>query len=59
MTGEYPEEIDATALNQWLFNIDTVDKVIGHLMEHGIKVERGDKLVKTMIFAKIKPIGKG
>jgi len=52
VTGEFPEEIDAAALNKWLFNTDTVDKVIGHLMEHGIKVEGGDKLAKTIVFAR-------
>jgi len=52
VTGEFPEEIDASALNKWLFNTDTVDKVIGHLMEHGIKVEGGDKLAKTIVFAR-------
>lgn len=51
-TGEFPDEIDSTALNNWLFNTDTVDKVLGHLMENGIKVEGGDKLGKTMIFAR-------
>ena len=52
VTGEYPDEIDSTALNNWLFNTDTVDKVIGHLLLNGIKVEGGDKLAKTMIFAR-------
>lgn len=52
VTGQYPDEIDAAALNKWLFNTDTVDKVIGHLMEHGIKVEGGDKLAKTIVFAR-------
>jgi type I restriction enzyme R subunit len=52
ITGEYPDEIDSKALNNWLFNTDTVDKVIAHLMEFGIKVEGGDKLAKTMIFAR-------
>jgi type I restriction enzyme, R subunit len=52
ITGLFPEEIDSPALNQWLFNIDTVDKVIGHLMQHGIKVDGGDKLGKTIIFAR-------
>ena len=52
VTGEFPEEIDAEALNKWLFNTDTVDKAIGHLMEHGIKVEGGDKLAKTIVFAR-------
>ena len=52
VTGEFPDAIDADALNKWLFNTDTVDKVIGHLMEHGIKVEGGDKLAKTIVFAR-------
>ena len=52
VTGEFPNEIDAKALNKWLFNTDTVDKVIGYLMEHGIKVEGGDKLAKTIVFAR-------
>ena len=51
-TGELKEAIDPPALNQWLFNVDTVNKVLMHLMENGIKVEGGDKLGKTIIFAK-------
>jgi len=51
-TGELIEEIGSPALNKWLFNIDTVDKVLAHLMENGIKVEGGDKIGKTIIFAK-------
>ena len=49
---EAPEEISSAALNKWLFNTDTVDKVLDHLMTHGIKVQGGDKLGKTIIFAK-------
>jgi type I restriction enzyme R subunit len=52
ITGQFPEEIDAGALNKWLFNTDTIDKVIGYLMQHGIKVEGGDKLGKTIVFAR-------
>ena len=52
VTGAFPDEIDSAALNNWLFNTDTVDKVIGHLMKNGIKVESGDKLAKTIIFAR-------
>lgn len=52
ITGEFPDEIDSSALNTWLFNTDTVDKVLGHLMQNGIKVEGGDKLAKTMVFAR-------
>ncbi len=51
-TGLMPREIDAAALNQWLFNEDTVDKVLAHLIEHGLKIEGGDKLGETIVFAK-------
>ncbi len=51
-TGEAPDEIDSAALNSWLFNTDTVDKVLDHLMTDGIKVQGGEKLGKTIIFAK-------
>jgi len=51
-TGEMPDEISNSALNSWLFNTDTVDKVLNHLMVHGIKVQGGDKLGKSIIFAK-------
>ena len=47
-----PEEIDATAINSWLFNRDTIKKLLELLMEKGIKVEGGDKLGKTIIFAR-------
>ncbi len=50
-TGTMPAEIDSAALNQWLFNKDTVDKILAVLMERGLKVEGGDKLGKTIIFA--------
>ena len=49
---EIPDSIGSAALNKWLFNTDTVDKVMAHLMENGIKVNGGDKLGKTIIFAK-------
>ena len=49
---ETPDEIGGSALNEWLFNTSTVDKALTHLMEKGIKVEGGDKLGKTIIFAK-------
>lgn len=49
---EAPDTINSGALNKWLFNTDTVDKVLDHLMTNGIKVSGGDKLGKTIIFAK-------
>jgi type I restriction enzyme R subunit len=50
--GTVPSVVDAPALNKWLFNADTVDRVLKHLMEKGLKVEDGDRLGKTIIFAK-------
>jgi type I restriction enzyme, R subunit len=51
-TGQFPKEIDSTALNNWLFNENTVDKVLDYLMCNGIKTEGGDKIGKSIIFAK-------
>jgi type I restriction enzyme R subunit len=50
--GTVPDEVDATELNQWLFNIDTVDKALELLMTKGHKVAGGDRLGKTIVFAK-------
>lgn len=47
-----PDKVDASAVNKWLFNADTVDKVLEHVMTHGLKVQEGDRLGKTIIFAK-------
>ena len=47
-----PEEVDPAAMNQWLFNQDTVDQVIRHMMIRGQKVASGDRIGKTIIFAK-------
>ena len=50
--GQAPARVEAEAVNKWLFNQDTVDKVVEHLMTHGLKVAGGDRLGKTIIFAK-------
>ena len=47
-----PDRVEAAAINSWLFNKDTVDKVLQHLMEHGHTVEGGDRLAKTILFAR-------
>lgn len=44
--------VEPAAVNNWLFNEDTVDKVLKHVMERGIKVDGGEKLGKTILFAK-------
>lgn len=46
------EEIPSSAMMKWLFNEQTIDNVLNTLMERGLKVESGDKLGKTIIFAK-------
>jgi type I restriction enzyme, R subunit len=51
-TGAVPDHIDPGKLNSWLFNRDTVEQVLKQLMENGIKVEGGDRLGHTIIFAK-------
>ncbi len=50
--GNVPDSVAAAELNRWLFNEDTVDKVLEHLMTKGQKVAGGDRLGKTIIFAK-------
>ena len=46
------DTISNTVINEWLFNNDTIDGVLKLLMEQGLKVEGGDKLGKTIIFAR-------
>jgi len=50
--GNVPRAVEPEALNRWLFNEDTVDKVLEHLMTRGMKVADGDRLGKTIVFAK-------
>ena len=50
--GEIPERIDSSALNEWLFNVDTIREVLHVLMKDGIRIDYGEKLGKTIIFAK-------
>jgi type I restriction enzyme R subunit len=50
--GAVPDRVEAAAVNKWLFNIDTADKVLRHLMTRGLTVAGGDQLGKTIIFAK-------
>ena len=50
--GELPESIASTALNEWIFNEDTIREVLHILMTHGLKIDYGNKIGKTIIFAK-------
>ncbi|MPM28040.1 hypothetical protein SDC9_74557 [bioreactor metagenome] len=46
------KDIDGGAINQWLFNQQTIDLVLKELMKKGIRDSSGDEIGKTIIFAK-------
>lgn len=50
--GVIPPSIESSALNEWIFNQDTIKKALNLLMTHGLRVEFGEKIGKTIIFAK-------
>lgn len=50
--GEVPQKIESSALNEWLFNEDTIRKALDLLMTKGLKIDYGEKLGKTILFAK-------
>jgi type I restriction enzyme R subunit len=47
-----PTAVPADELNRFLFNADTVDKVLEVLMTRGYRVAGGDRIGKTIIFAR-------
>lgn len=51
-SGELPDRIEPRALNAWVFNLDTIDKAVDFIMEHGRKVAEGSRLGKTIVFAR-------
>lgn len=52
--GNIPEYVPSPSLNKYVFNEKTVDLVLQDLMVNGIKVEGGDRIGKTIIFAQNK-----
>lgn len=50
--GDVPDAVGRHDMNKFLFNEDTVDKMLETLMTRGHRVEGGDRLGKTIIFAK-------
>lgn len=52
--GALPDFVPSAKLNKFVFNETTVDTVLQDLMERGIRVEGGDRLGKTIIFAQNK-----
>ena len=50
--GELPESIASSALNEWVFNEDTIREVLNVLMKNGLHIDYGNRIGKTIIFAK-------
>ena len=48
---EPPDEIAASRIFNTVYNQDTVDKVIDEVIERGLKVDGGETIGKTIIFA--------
>jgi type I restriction enzyme R subunit len=46
-----PRDIQSREIYKYIFNRDTIDKVLQDLMENGLKVNSGEKIGKTIIFA--------
>ena len=50
--GELPESIASSALNEWIFNEDTIREVLRILMKEGLKIDYGNKIGKSILFSK-------
>ena len=50
--GNLPEKIESSAINTWVFNEDTIRQVLHIVMRDGLKIQYGEKIGKTIIFAK-------
>ncbi|PWN57759.1 DEAD/DEAH box helicase family protein [Abyssibacter profundi] len=48
---DVPDAVHAADINKKLYNEHTVDLMLQHLMEHGLRVDGGDTIGKTIIFA--------
>lgn len=48
---DYHRDIEKDEIFKFLFNEDTVDKVLQDLMENGLRVQSGERIGKTIIFA--------
>jgi type I restriction enzyme R subunit len=51
-TLELPARIEPRALNEWVFNHDTIDKAIDWVLENGLRVDEGTRLGKTIVFCR-------
>ena len=48
---DYKRDIEGSEIYRYLFNIDTIDKVLQDLMTNGLSVQGGERIGKTIIFA--------
>lgn len=46
----YHRDIESNELFRYIFNEDTIDKVLQDLMEHGLRVQSGERIGKSIIF---------
>jgi len=49
--SEYKRDIRGEEMFKYIFNVDTIDKVLQDLMTNGYKVQGGERIGKTVIFA--------
>jgi hypothetical protein len=54
--GIMPDRVGADAVNQWLFNIDTVDNVLAHVMLHGQKWRAASRSAIPSFLPRTKPM---
>lgn len=48
---DYHRDIQNKEIYSYIFNIDTIDRVLQDLMENGLKVQSGERIGKSIIFA--------
>ena len=49
--AKYSRDIESSEIYHYLFNIDTIDKVLKDLMENGLRIQDGTVVGKSIIFA--------
>lgn len=50
-TEKYSRNIESSEIFTYIHNIDTIDKVLQDLMQNGLKVQNGERIGKSIIFA--------
>ena len=49
--SQYVRDINSNEIFSYIFNLDTIDAVLQDLMENGLKVQYGERIGKSIIFA--------